>query len=126
MGKNQNPVPGINIPDPQHWLPAIYQNGTFRDIVLFQIITLFQFYATLGELSKLVLRNPNYFWCGVAQLKFGVAQLVVRRGSVGCAAWLSWLCGVAQLVVLRGSVGVRRGSVRVRRGSVVCAAWLSW
>ncbi len=45
------------------------------------------------------------------------------------AAWLSWLvrrgsvgwCGVAQLVVRRGSVGL------VRRGSVgIGAAWLSW
>jgi hypothetical protein len=44
----------------------------------------------------------------VAQLRCGVAQYRVRRGSVEG-------CGVAQL-------GVRRGSVRAQRGSVQGAA----
>ncbi len=73
--------------------------------------------------------------CGVAQLVVrrgsvgGAAWLswLVRRGSVGGAAWVSWWCGVAQLVVRRGSVGwCGMAQLVVRRGSVGGAAWLSW
>ncbi len=83
-----------------------------------------------------------FFWVAAIRQYRGVAQFMVRRGSVAMvrrgsvdgAAWLSLWCGVAQLwcgvAQLYGaawlSYMVRRGSVMVRRGSVYGAAWLSW
>jgi hypothetical protein len=71
-------------------------------------------------------------WCGVAQLMVRRGSVMVRRGSV-MVRHGSVMVGRGSVMVRRGSVMVRRGSVMVRRGSVMVwrgsdhgAAWLSW
>jgi hypothetical protein len=87
------------------------------------------------RLAKIAVEG-KIFTCGFSKKYLScVAQLMVRRGSVYGAAWLSSWCGVAQLMVRHGSVlwcgvaqlMVRRGSVMVRRGSVIwCGVASRW